>query len=150
MQAGRDGNVIVDGYTREWTFKRHPHLSVSQQRAVEDVLESRDKMMALEGVAGAGKTTSLAAVRDAVVHHGYEVKGLAPTSRAAQKLAEAGMETETLQRHLDARPTERTMAGKRVYIVDEASMVSTRQMHAFMERLRPSRPGAVRGRCAAT
>jgi RecG-like helicase len=98
--AGRDGNVIVDGHTREWTFKRHPHLSVSQHRAVEDVLESRDKMMALEGVAGAGKTTSLAAVRDAVVHHGYEVKGLAPTSRAAQKLAEAGMETETLQRHL--------------------------------------------------
>ena len=67
------------------------------------MLESRDKMMALEGVAGAGKTTSLAAVREAAVHRGYEVKGLAPTSRAAQKLAEAGMETETLQRHLDAR-----------------------------------------------
>jgi len=133
MRAGRDGNVIVDGETREWTFKRHPHLSVNQHRAVEDVLESRDKMMALEGVAGAGKTTSLAAVRDAVVHHGYEVKGLAPTSRAAQKLAEAGMETETLQRHLarGQQPDGRA----RVYIVDEASLVSTRQMHAFIERL---------------
>ena len=134
MQAGRDKNVIVDGYTREWTFKRHPHLSVSQHRAVEDVLESRDKMMALEGVAGAGKTTSLAAVRDAVVHHGYEVKGLAPTSRAAQKLAEAGMETETLQRHL-ARGQQPDDGRARVYIVDEASMVGTRQMHAFLERL---------------
>ena len=134
MRAGRDGNVIVDGHTREWAFKRHPHLSVSQHRAVEDVLESRDKMMALEGVAGAGKTTSLAAVRDAVVHHGYEVKGLAPTSRAAQKLAEAGMETETLQRHL-ARGQQPDDGRARVYIVDEASMVSTRQMHAFMERL---------------
>jgi len=133
MRAGRDGNVIVDGETREWTFKRHPHLSVNQHRAVEDVLESRDKMMALEGVAGAGKTTSLAAVRDAVVHHGYEVKGLAPTSRAAQKLAEAGMETETLQRHLarGQQPDGRA----RVYIVDEASLVSTRQMHAFIDRL---------------
>jgi conjugative relaxase-like TrwC/TraI family protein len=134
MQAGRDKNVIVDGYTREWTFKRHPHLSVSQHRAVEDVLESRDKMMALEGVAGAGKTTSLAAVRDAVVHHGYEVKGLAPTSRAAQKLAEAGMETETLQRHL-ARGGREDDGRARVYIVDEASMVGTRQMHSFLERL---------------
>jgi conjugative relaxase-like TrwC/TraI family protein len=134
MQAGRDKNVIVDGYTREWTFKRHPHLSVSQHRAVEDVLESRDKMMALEGVAGAGKTTSLAAVRDAVVHHGYEVKGLAPTSRAAQKLAEAGMETETLQRHL-ARGAQPEDGRARVYIVDEASMVGTRQMHTFLERL---------------
>jgi conjugative relaxase-like TrwC/TraI family protein len=134
MQAGRDKNVIVDGYTREWTFKRHPHLSVSQHRAVEDVLESRDKMMALEGVAGAGKTTSLAAVRDAVEHYGYEVKGLAPTSRAAQKLAEAGMETETLQRHL-ARGGREDEGRARVYIVDEASMVGTRQMHAFLERL---------------
>jgi len=134
MQAGRDINVIVDGRTREWTFKQHPHLSVSQHRAVEDVLESRDRMMALEGVAGAGKTTSLAAVRDAVVHHGYEVKGLAPTSRAAQKLAEAGMETETLQRHL-ARGQQPEDGRARVYIVDEASMVGTRQMHTFLERL---------------
>ena len=134
MQAGRDINVIVDGRTREWTFKQHPHLSMSQHRAVEDVLESRDRMMALEGVAGAGKTTSLAAVRDAVVHHGYEVKGLAPTSRAAQKLAEAGMETETLQRHL-ARGQQPEDGRARVYIVDEASMVGTRQMHTFLERL---------------
>jgi conjugative relaxase-like TrwC/TraI family protein len=134
MQAGRDGNVIVDGYTREWTFKQHPHLSLSQHRAVEDVLESRDRMMGLEGVAGAGKTTSLAAVRDAVVHYGYEVKGLAPTSRAAQKLAEAGMETETLQRHL-ARGQQPDDGRWRLYIVDEASMVGTRQMHAFLERL---------------
>ena len=134
MQAGRDINVIVDGYTREWTFKQHPHLSLSQHRAVEDVLESRDKMMALEGVAGAGKTTSLTAIRDAVEHHGYEVKGLAPTSRAAQKLAETGMETETLQRHL-TRGQQTDDGRARVYVVDEASMISTRQMHTFLERL---------------
>lgn len=135
MQAQeRDIHVIVDGYTREWTFKQHPHLSLSQHRAVEDVLESRDKMMALEGVTGAGKMTSLTAIRDAVEHHGYEVRGLAPTSRAAQKLAETGMKTETLQRHL-ARSPQSEDGPARVYVVDEASMVSTRQMHAFLERL---------------
>jgi conjugative relaxase-like TrwC/TraI family protein len=134
MQAARDKNVIVDGYTREWTFQQHPHLSLNQKRAVEDVLESLDKITALEGVAGAGKTTSLTAIRDAVEHHGYEVKGLAPTSRAAQKLAETGMETETLQRYL-ARGQQPDDGRARVYVVDEASMVSTRQMHAFLERL---------------
>ena len=134
MHAGRDINVIVDGRTREWTFKQHPHLSLSQRRAVEDVLESRDRMMALEGVAGAGKTTSLTAIRDAVEHHGYEVKGLAPTSRAAQKLAETGIETETLQRHL-TRGQQPEDGRARVYVVDEASMISTRQMHTFLERL---------------
>jgi conjugative relaxase-like TrwC/TraI family protein len=134
MQAARDKNVIVDGYTREWTFQQHPHLSLNQKRAVEDVLESLDKITALEGVAGAGKTTSLTAIRDAVKHHGYEVKGLAPTSRAAQKLAETGMETETLQRYL-ARGQQPDDGRVRVYVVDEASMVSTRQMHGFLERL---------------
>jgi ATP-dependent exoDNAse (exonuclease V) alpha subunit len=116
-------------------MEQHPHLSLSQRNAVDTVLTSRDQMMALEGVAGAGKTTSLAAVREAAVSAGYEVKGLAPTSRAAQKLGEAGMETETLQRHLTRR--ERADDGqKRLYVVDESSMASTKQMHTFVERLK--------------
>ena len=74
---------------------------------------SRDQVMALEGVAGTGKTTALAAVRDAAEREGYQVEGFAPTSRAAHKLAEAGIESSTLQRHLargedDARPTIRS------------------------------------------
>ena len=66
---------------------------------------------------------------------GYEVEGLAPTSRAAQKLAEAGMETETLQRHL-TRGDRADDGQKRLYVVDESSMASTRQMHTFVERLK--------------
>ncbi len=107
---------------------------MSQRAAVDTVLTSRDQMMALEGVAGAGKTTSLAAVREAAVRAGYEVEGLAPTSRAAQKLGEAGMETQTLQRHL-ARGEQADDGQKRLYVVDESSMASTRQMHTFVERL---------------
>jgi ATP-dependent exoDNAse (exonuclease V) alpha subunit len=86
-------------------------------------------------VAGGGKTTSLAAVREAAVYAGYQVEGLAPTSRAAQKLAEAGMETETLQRHL-ARGDRADDGQKRLYVVDESSMASTKQMHTFVERLK--------------
>jgi hypothetical protein len=44
--------VLADGNVRGQTMEQHPHLSVSQRNAVEDVLTSRDKMMALEGVAG--------------------------------------------------------------------------------------------------
>ena len=64
-----------------------------------------------------------------------EVEGLAPTSRAAQKLAEAGIETQTLQRHL-ARGEQPDDGQKRLYVVDESSMASTKQMHTFVERLR--------------
>lgn len=127
--------VLADGNVREQTMQQHAHLSVSQKKAVEDVLTSRDQMMALEGLAGAGKTTSLAAVREAAVSGGYEVKGLAPTSRAAQKLGEAGMETETLQRHL-TRGERADDGQRRLYVVDESSMASTKQMHTFVERLK--------------
>jgi hypothetical protein len=83
-------------------------------------------------VAGAGKTTSLAAVREAAEHEGYEVRGLAPTSRAAHKLAESGIESETLQRHLrhEEQPGE-----KRLYILDESSLASTKQMNELLHRL---------------
>ena len=82
-----------------------------------------------------GRQTSLAAVREAALSAGYEVEGLAPTSKAAQKLGEAGMATETLQRHL-ARGERADDGQKRLYVVDEASMASTLQMHTFVERLR--------------
>jgi flagellar biosynthesis GTPase FlhF len=62
--------VLADGNVRERTFENHAHLSVSQRQAVEDVLTSRDQMMALEGIAGAGKTTSLAAIREAAEWEG--------------------------------------------------------------------------------
>ncbi len=116
-------------------MQEHSHLSLSQRKAVDTVLMSRDQMLALEGVAGAGKTTSLAAVREAAERVGYRVEGLAPTSRAAQKLAEAGIETQTLQRHL-ARGEQQDDGRKRLYVVDESSMASTQQIHTFVERLK--------------
>jgi len=132
-QGTRD--VLADGNVREQTMQQHSHLSVSQRHAVDTVLTSRDQMMALEGVAGAGKTTSLAAVREAAERAGYEIEGLAPTSRAAQKLGEAGIETQTLQRHL-ARGERANDGQKKLYVVDESSMASTKQMHTFIERLK--------------
>jgi flagellar biosynthesis GTPase FlhF len=124
--------VLADGNVRQRTMEQHPHLSLSQRNAVDTVLTSRDQMMALEGVAGAGKTTSLAAVREAAMSAGYEVEGLAPTSRAAQKLGEAGMETQTLQKHL-ALGDRADDGQKRLYVVDESSMASaSRRLPASM------------------
>ena len=132
-QSTRD--VLAECNVREQTMQEYSHLSLIQRHAVETVLMIRDQMMALEGVAGAGKTTSLAAVREAAERAGYHVEGLAPTSRAAQKLAEAGIETQTLQRHL-ARGEQPDDGRKRLYVVDESSMASTQQMHTFVERLK--------------
>ncbi|MBB5344465.1 MobF family relaxase [Tunturibacter empetritectus] len=136
MKLGKDTReVLADGNVREQILAENGHLSVSQRHAVEAVLTTRDQMMALEGVAGAGKTTSLGVVREAAERAGYEIEGLVPTSRAAQKLAEVGIETQTLQRHL-ARGERDDDGRKRLYVVDESSMASTQQMHTFVERLK--------------
>jgi hypothetical protein len=42
----------------------------------------------------------LSVIREGAQSAGYRVQGFAPTSRAGQKLSEAGMETSTLQKHL--------------------------------------------------
>src|ERR1700733_12816451 len=45
----------VNGYAAP---QLHTHLSTSQRSAVEQILTTQDKIIGLEGVAGAGKTTS--------------------------------------------------------------------------------------------
>jgi len=116
---------------------RHPELSPSQLQAVDEILLSREKIVGLDGVAGAGKTTALAVIRESAELDGYRVEGFAPTSRAAQKLGEAGIETSTLQKHL-ARGQQPDTGEKRFYVLDESSLASTRQLHQFIEQLRPN------------
>ena len=53
--------ALVSGITRNQVEKEYSHLSRGQHRAVQEILGSRDQITALEGVAGAGKTTSLSA-----------------------------------------------------------------------------------------
>jgi len=67
---------------------------------VDEIFLSREKIVGLDGIAGAGKTTTLSVIREGAEAEGYKVEGFAPTSRASQKLAETGMETSTLQKHL--------------------------------------------------
>jgi conjugative relaxase-like TrwC/TraI family protein len=135
MRAGQKQHAAIANFeTRREIEKENPHLSESQRAAVEQILSSRDQVTALEGVAGAGKTTSLAAIREAAERDGYKVEGFAPTSRAAQKLSEAGIESSTLQRHL-TRSEEPHDGQKRLYVLDESSLASTKQMNQFLHRL---------------
>jgi ATP-dependent exoDNAse (exonuclease V) alpha subunit len=112
------------------------HLSDGQRQAVETILESRDQITGLQGAAGAGKTTSLAALREAAEKEGYTVEGFAPTSRAAYQLEEAGIKSTTLQHHLAMGESAHDGGGKHLYFVDESSLASTKQVHEFFERLK--------------
>src|SRR6266851_7662463 len=96
MRDGQSQHAPIASFeTRRKVHQEHGHLTDSQLAAVDKILSSQDQATALEGVAGAGKTTSLAAIREAAEREGYTVEGFAPASRAAQKLGEAGIESST-------------------------------------------------------
>jgi hypothetical protein len=117
---------------------QHPHLNRAQMTVVEDVLSSPDRIQGIQGFAGAGKTTTLSVVRDAAESRGYEVEGLAPTSRAVRQLNDAGVESRTLQGFLARSPNHATQEQRHFYFVDESSLASTNQMREFLARLGPN------------
>jgi conjugative relaxase-like TrwC/TraI family protein len=129
--------MLVSPQVRIATEDRHPELNASQRQAVDEIFLSREKVVGLDGIAGGGKTTTLSVIREGAEDQGYRVEGFAPTSRAAQKLGEAGMETSTLQKHL-VRGQQPDSEEKRLYVLDESSLASTRQVHEFVNRLHPN------------
>ena len=120
--------AIVDG---------HSHLNPAQKSVVEDVLTSRDRVQGIQGYAGTGKTTTLSVIRAVAEAQGYTIEGLAPTSRAARQLGEAGVETGTLQGFLARGTNRETSEKKHFYFVDESSLASTNQVREFLTRLGP-------------
>ncbi len=112
--------------------------SFDQYKAVGRILVTRDRVFALEGLAGTGKTTALAILREAAERQGFVVRGLAPTGRAADKLAESGIKTTTLQGFLkepDFGPE--TSNNRRLYILDESSLSDTKNIHLFLKKAGP-------------
>jgi hypothetical protein len=136
-RRGYSDPMLVEGRVRIDTEERHPELNAGQRQAVDEVFLSRAQIVGLDGVAGAGKTTTLAVVREGAEQAGYTVEGFAPTSRAADKLGEAGIETKTLQAHL-AQGQRADTGEHRLYVMDESSLASTKQMHEFVSRLHPN------------
>ena len=111
------------------------HLNRAQKTVIEDVLSSRDRIQGIQGFAGSGKTSTLAAIRTAAEGQGHQVEGFAPTSRAARQLKEAGIEAGTLQAFLARTANPDAEEGKHLYLVDESSLASTNQVREFLSRL---------------
>jgi conjugative relaxase-like TrwC/TraI family protein len=115
-------------------------LNPAQRKAIEEVLTSHDRLHGLQGLAGTGKTTALEAIREGAERNGCAVEGFAPTSRAAAQLREAGISADTLQAFLVRGGQEQANGDpdrRHLYMVDESSLASTRQMQSFMEKIGP-------------
>lgn len=129
-------------------------LSSEQRQAVLHIAQSKDQYMAVQGLAGTGKTYMLNYAREVLEHEGYTVKGACFTGKAADGLQnDAKIPSVTLHSHLNTLEKEagnrnplenfekknkwnfdglKKSSGKEVWIVDEASLVDNSTMYALM------------------
>ncbi|KQV17075.1 Dtr system oriT relaxase [Rhizobium sp. Root1203] len=115
-------------------FTRHDRLSDEQRTAIEHVA-GPERIAAVIGRAGAGKTTMMKAAREAWEAAGYRVVGGALAGKAAEGLEEeAGIGSRTLSSwELRWSQGRNQLDDKTIFVLDEAGMVSSRQMALLVE-----------------
>jgi len=138
LSAKNTVEPIMSAEAAQQVARSRDFLNDSQRRVIEEVLNSSDRIHGLQGRAGTGKTTVVRSIREGAEKSGYTVEGFAPTSRAAMQLREAGIDAGTLQGFLARKvevPNERPQP--RLYMLDESSLASTKQMRDFLVKLQP-------------
>lgn len=102
-----------------------------QAAALTGILTSEDRIHLVQGYAGTAKTTSvLAAVAAEAAARGEKITALAPTASAAETLGSAiHAEGKTVASHIHGRARD---GG--VWIVDEASLVATKDMNILLDQ----------------
>jgi conjugative relaxase-like TrwC/TraI family protein len=110
-----------------------------QRQATAGILRSRDRVVAVQGIAGSAKTTTVLKTVGVVAREeGYEVRGLAPSAAAARALEEGtSLKSETTHSFLaELRQAQvqqgregqtQEQAGRCLWIVDEAGLMSAKQ-----------------------
>ena len=141
---GQGGLILGPGTVRERLAgieKRQGFsYTAGQKEAITATLTSHDRFVAVQGLAGTGKTTMLKGLRELAEEGAYTVRGMAPTGAASKVLArETGIATETvsmfqikerqLQKDIDLAKQYAPDFNrqKELWIVDESSFLSQRQ-----------------------
>jgi conjugative relaxase-like TrwC/TraI family protein len=114
------------------SFDPPAFLSASQRGCVLGVLDSRDTITALRGLAGAGKTTTLQAI-----HAGFRASGTrsyycAPTASAVDVLRSEGFGNAMTLAAFLLGSRDGDLRGA-VIVVDEAGLISCRQGAALLQ-----------------
>ena len=110
-------------------------FSVSQRAAVIKVLTTSDKFIVIRGAAGAGKSTALAALADEAKSQGFRVIGTGPSQTAVDGTKDVNPDdARTLASFCMREEKDDT---PRLILMDEAGMVSSREMEAFLQKVRP-------------
>lgn len=114
-------------FARDW-------LNEGQRHAVQHVLDVPDRVIAIRGAAGTGKTTMMQEAVEAIEAHGKRVLTFAPSADASRGVlrGDGFKDADTVAR-LMVDPELQEAASGQVLWVDEAGLLSTRQMAGLFD-----------------
>ncbi|TBC68747.1 Ti-type conjugative transfer relaxase TraA [Rhizobium ruizarguesonis] len=112
-------------------------LSTEQRQAIEHVTGPAQIAVVI-GFAGAGKSTMLAAARQAWEAQGYRVHGAALAGKAAEGLEQSsGISSRTLASWEYSWQADRSrLNALDVFVIDEGGMVASRQLARFVDEVK--------------
>jgi Ti-type conjugative transfer relaxase TraA len=141
LWLGRQSSHGVRDAVLEQSLDRHARLSEEQRTAIAHV-SGPERIAAVIGRAGAGKTTMMKAAREAWETAGYRVVGGALAGKAAEGLSsEAGIASRTLSSwELAWSKGQNQLDDRTIFVLDEAGMVSSGQMGLIVDTV--TRSGA--------
>jgi len=158
LNLGKAKELLKEKYTTKEINKyeirnkkndKFHNFNDSQKEALKYILSSKDNIIAMQGLAGVGKSSILKAVKDisgrkiiSILGFGEKYKGAAPTASAAKTLeTSSAIESQTLHSflykykgYIEGRGTKeslralRKIYSKTIIAVDEASLISTNLM----------------------
>jgi Ti-type conjugative transfer relaxase TraA len=131
MAEGR--GFSVRAHALDVALSSRSFLSDEQREAVRHIT-GEARIAAVVGLAGAGKSTMLAAAREAWERQGFTVHGAALSGKAAEGLEESsGIASRTLASWEHGWANGRqALCSRDILVIDEAGMVSSKQLAAFV------------------
>ncbi|PSB43219.1 hypothetical protein C7B80_24870, partial [Cyanosarcina cf. burmensis CCALA 770] len=134
MQEAKGQVLPIASKEQVERYLENKNLTPGQQQAIALSTTTTDRVVAWQGVAGAGKTYALNEFRQIAQAFGYTLKGYAPSSEAAKVLEqEVGIESNTVASLL-ASGELASFPDKQVWIVDEAGLLSAKDAYAMLQR----------------
>lgn len=134
MTRTGDGCAAVPDEAVDRAIADRPTLAAEQVDVVRRLCTAGQGVDVVVGVAGAGKTFTLAAARQAWEASEYRVVGAALAARAAAQLEDgSGIPSTTLDRLLYGLERGDRLDEATVVVIDEAAMVGTRKLALLLD-----------------
>lgn len=150
------GQPLLPSYKIEGFLAEQSQLTSEQRRAIKTLFSSQEKVMALEGSAGSGKTSLIKPMMELAKLSGYQPILLTPSKANSVKLEQTfrsvpsslrewfkqlfdSSQYDTIFGFLKKQESHSRLPSKQVIFVDKAMLVGSKQMHDLMKYVQQSK-----------